>query len=466
MRDTASENETQQLSGAPGLDILLAEDEGSIRLTLADDLRAAGYGVTAVEVGSEALRLVEERPFDIVITDIRLPEVDGHAILRRAKELRPATEVIVITGFGTIEAAVEMMRAGAYHFIVKPFLNEEIVGHVARIARLRYLEASNAQLQEKLGRFKGFENIIGTSRPMQEVLRTVRTVAKSDATVLIEGESGTGKEVIARAIHLNSPRGERPFVALSCAALPESLIEAELFGHEKGAFTDARKERRGRFEQAHGGTLFLDDIDDLALTVQVKLLRAIQEREIERVGGEETIPVDIRLVAAAKRNLEEFMLEGKFREDLFYRLSVVNLRLPPLRERCEDIPLLIQHFIKIHGAGRHYEVKPQVLEALLEHPWPGNVRELENAVERSIALAGESAELRKEHLLRPSRDFRGATQISSRMKTLKETVEDAEKAHIRRVLRSTRGHRAQAAAILGISRKNLWEKLRDYSIDV
>jgi transcriptional regulator with PAS, ATPase and Fis domain len=284
--------------------------------------------------------------------------------------------------------------------------------------------------------------------------------------VLIEGESGTGKEIIARAIHLNSPRRGKPFVALSCAALPESLIEAELFGHERGAFTDAKKERKGRFELAEGGSLFLDDIDDLALSVQVKLLRAVQQREIERVGGESPVPVDIRLVVATKRNLEELVTEGSFREDLFYRLNVVNLRLPPLRERAEDIPLLVNHFIGLHAGGRSYEVKADVTEALIEHPWPGNVRELENAVERAIALAGEARVLRKEHLLRPSREFKTATQLSGRLKTLKEMIEDTEKEHIRRVLRVTRGHRAQAASILGISRKNLWEKLRDYGIDM
>ncbi|MFO0982077.1 MAG: sigma-54 dependent transcriptional regulator [Planctomycetota bacterium] len=463
---TSTDQENAPSVADRSLDVLLVEDEASIRLTLSDDLTAAGHQALAVAVGSEALRLIEERPFDLIITDVRLPEVDGVTLLKRAKELRPGTEVIMITGYGTVESAVEAMRLGAYHFILKPFLNDEILRHVDRIARLRRLEADNVRLQEELGRFQGFDNIVGRSRAMVEVLKTVRTVARSDVTVLIEGESGTGKEVIARAIHLNSPRKAKPFVALSCAALPESLIEAELFGHERGAFTDAKKERKGRFELAEGGSLFLDDIDDLALSVQVKLLRAVQQREIERVGGESPVAVDIRLVVATKRSLEELVGEGKFREDLFYRLNVVNIRLPPLRERADDIALLVKHFIAMHAHGRPFEVKSDVMEALVEHPWPGNVRELENSVERAIALAGEAHFLKKEHLLRPSREFKTATQLSGRLKTLKEVIEDCEKDHIRRVLRVTRGHRAQAASILGISRKNLWEKLRDYGIEM
>ena len=449
------------------LEVLLVEDEESIRVTLADDLQDAGHRVTAVKNASEAKSLLDHRIFDLVISDIRLPGgMDGMDLLHRARQVRPQTQVILMTGYGTIESAIEALRAGAYHYVLKPFLNEQMLEHVARIARLRALEDENLQLREKLDRFDGFESIVGNSRAMREVISTIKRVAKTDTSVLIEGESGTGKEVIAHAIHDHSGRSKKVFMPLSCASLPESLIEAELFGHEKGAFTDARKARKGRFELAHGGTLFLDDVDDLELTAQVKLLRAIEERTIERVGGEDRIQVDIRLLTATKKDLGQWVAEGKFREDLFYRLNVVTLKLPPLRERSEDVPLLVEHFIRRHGGGRPYEIKPAVMEALIQYQWPGNVRELQHAIERAIALAGEARFLKKEHLLQPSGEFRSATRIGGRVPALKEVVEDAEKDHIRAVLKLTRGHRAQAAKLLGISRKNLWEKLRDYDLEV
>jgi transcriptional regulator with PAS, ATPase and Fis domain len=343
-------------------------------------------------------------------------------------------------------------------------MNDELLLLVARIARLRQLEEQNRTLSRDLGKLEGFEGLIATSPPMREVLDVVRTVAPSDATILIEGESGTGKEVLARAIHRNSPRRDRAFVAISCAALPETLLETELFGHERGAFTDARKDRRGRFELADGGTLFLDDVDDLGLPVQVKLLRALQERVIERVGGEKAVHVDIRVVAATKLDLAAMLAEGKFREDLYYRLNVVPLKLPPLRERTEDVPLLMRHFVERFARGRRYEIKPDVMQALCQYPWPGNVRELENSVERAIAMAGEASELKREHLLLPlfQKNRGGPTPGVT---TLKDVVVEAEKDHIRRVLKSTANHKAQAAALLGISRKNLWEKMRDYGIE-
>ncbi len=446
------------------LEVLLVDDEETIRVTLADDLVAAGHRVTAIADGAEALRLIEHRVFDVIVSDIRMPGADGLAVLDRAKRLRPETEVILMTGFGTIESAVEALRAGAYHYVVKPFLNEDIVAHVARIAQMRALSDDNARLRERAER-EGFGSVVGRSRVMQEVVRTVRTVAKSDASVLIEGESGTGKEVIARAIHDASGRAAQPFIPLSCASLPESLIEAELFGHEAGSFTDAKKQRRGRFELAQGGTLFLDDIDDLKLEVQVKLLRAIETRKIERVGSEKLLDVDIRLLCATKKDLRGMVEAGEFRQDLYFRINVVTLKLPRLCDRAEDIPVLVDHFVRAHGGGRPYEVKPEVMEELLRYPWPGNVRELRHAVERAIALAGESRHLKREHLIPPSDEFRSGARISSHVPTLKEVVEDAEKEHLKHVLKLTRGHRAQAAKSLGISRKNLWEKLRDYGLE-
>jgi len=448
---------------ANGIEVLLVDDEETIRVTLHDDLVAAGHRVTAVANGSDALHLIESRVFDAVVSDIRMPGVEGTELLARVMQLRPATAVILMTGYGTIESAVEALRAGAYHYVVKPFLNDDIVAHVKRIGEIKALAEDNARLREKMER-EGFGTIVGRSRVMQEVVKTVKTVAKSDASVLIEGESGSGKEVIARAIHDAGPRAKGPFVPLSCASLPETLIEAELFGHEAGSFTDAKKLRRGRFELAGGGTLFLDDIDDLKLEVQVKLLRAIETRKIERVGSERLIDVDIRLVCATKKELRKLVETGEFREDLYFRLNVVNMKLPPLRDRPEDVPMLAEHFLRAHGGGRPYEIKPEVMEELIKYSWPGNVRELRHAIERAIALAGESRFLKREHLIQPSDEFRSGARISTRVPTLKEVVEDAEKEHLKNVLKLTRGHRAQAAKLCGITRKNLWEKLRDYGL--
>jgi len=461
----SSESDDPRRPAVP-LRILLVDDEESIRVTLADDLMEVGHEVTTLSQGNAALELLESKEserFDVVISDLRMPGADGLEVLKATRERSPATEVILITAYGTIESAVDAMRLGAFHYVLKPFMNDEILLLVKRIAKVKQLEEQNRSLHEDLGRFEGFENVIGRSPAMVRVLDVVRTVAGSDASILIEGESGTGKEVIARAIHRNSQRRDGPFVALSCAALPESLLEAELFGHERGAFTDARKERRGRFEMANGGTLFLDDVDDLGLSVQVKLLRALQERVIERVGGESPVPVDIRVVTATKQNLASQMEQQKFREDLYYRLNVVPLRLPPLRDRVEDIPLLCRHFVDRFSRGRKYVISPEVMNALCLYPWPGNVRELENSVERAIAMAGERSELRQEHLLLPSPRFKHAANISG-VAVLKEVVQEAEREHIKRVLKTTNNHKAQAASLLGISRKNLWEKMKEYEI--
>ncbi len=448
------------------LKILLADDEKSIRITLGDELRDAGHEVMDVGHGADALDLVEEKRFDLVITDVRMPGVSGHDILKRTRELHQDTAVIVITGFGTIESAVNAMRQGAYHYILKPFLNEDVLYCVEKIARVKRLEDDNRQLKEQLGKLAGIEGLIGTSEKMQEIVNTIRTVAPSAASVLIHGESGTGKEVIARTIHLNSSRSKNEFVAVSCGALPATLLESELFGHEKGAFTDAHRTRKGRFEMGEGGTVFLDDIDDMPFETQVKLLRTLQEREIVKVGGEKPMKVDFRLVAATKKNLIDMMREGKFREDLFYRLSVVPLEVPPLRQRTEDIPLLLNHFLAAHCVdGKEFEVKPETMEAMVRYPWPGNVRELENAVERAVVLAGQSKYLKKEHLVKPSDKFKTAASVTEKHLTLKEAVMEAERTHIKEVLRSTGGHKAQAANILGISRKSLWEKLRDYNVE-
>ncbi len=445
--------------------VLLVEDEKSIAITLTDDLVQAGHEVEHTADGDEACRILHDQVFDCVITDVRLPGANGLEVLAAAKRARPDTEVLVMTGYGTVEQAVEAMRQGAIDYIQKPFLNETVLERLTRIGRFRALVDENLRLRQEIKQASGLPGVIGRSRSMQDVVKTVRTVAPTDASVLILGESGTGKERIARAIHQLSTRTEKAFVAVSCGALPDTLLETELFGHERGAFTDAQKQRRGRFELADGGTIFLDDIDDMPMTTQVKLLRVIQEREFERVGGERTIRVDIRLVSATKVSLIDLVKQGKFREDLYYRLNVVPVNLPPLRERDGDVPLLVEHFIEKIGVGRPFTVKTDVLEAMAGYTWPGNVRELENRVAQAIALAGGATILKKEHLLPVDKGRRAALEPPTELKSLREVLVEVEREHLKHVLRAVGGHRTKAASVLGISRKVLWEKLKDYGIE-
>jgi DNA-binding NtrC family response regulator len=449
------------------MQILLVEDEQTIAVTLKDDLEGAGYEVTHVADGAAAVTLLGQRAFDLVITDMRLPGADGLQVLQATKRARPATEVIMMTAYATVEHAVEAMRQGADDYIQKPFANEHVLERIARIGKYRALMHENQRLREELksSEGQGLPGVIGHSRAMQDVFKIVRTVSPTDASVLIEGESGTGKERIARAIHQLGQRREKPFVALSCGALPDTLLETELFGHEKGAFTDAQRQRRGRFEIADGGTIFLDDIDDMPMSVQVKLLRVLQEREFERVGGESLIRVDIRVVAATKVPLLQHVRAGKFREDLYYRLNVVPIRLPPLRERDGDVPLLVQYFVEKLGGGRLFSVKTDVLEAMSGYSWPGNVRELENHVAQAIAMAGGATVLRKEHLLPVDKTRRAALEPPTQLRPLRDVLVEAEREHLKRVLAGVGGHRTKAASVLGISRKVLWEKLKDYGIE-
>ncbi len=448
--------------------VLLAEDEETIAVTLRDALEEAGHEVVHAADTAAALALLDSTDPDVVLTDIRMPGAGGMEVLRQSIERAPERVVIVMTGYATVEQAVEAMRNGAAHYVQKPFSNEALVAMVERLGRERALQAENERLREELRELVAEQRLgelVGHSRVMRLVFERIRTVAPTEATVLIEGESGTGKERVAKALHLTSRRAEGPFVAISCAALPETLLEAELFGHERGAFTDAHRERRGRFELADGGTLFLDDIDDMPMTVQVKLLRVLQERAFERLGSEKTSEVDIRVVAATKTPLRELVRQGKFREDLFYRINVVPLHLPPLRERTGDVPLLLQHMIERHGGDVRYTVTSSTLHALERYPWPGNVRELENAVQRAIALAGGTKELSKEALLPLDKRWRGATEPAENIRPLRDVLREVEIAHIERALELTGGHRTQTAELLGISRKVLWEKLRDFGID-
>jgi len=445
--------------------ILLVEDETTIAVTLTDDLEGRGHEVVHTADGKEGLRILREQVFDAVITDVRLPGADGLEVLKAAKAARPDTEVLVMTGYATIEQAVDAIRAGADDYIQKPFLNDSVLERLERIGKYRALLDENRRLKDDLRGEGALPGVIGRSRVMHDVFKTVRTVAPTDASVLIEGESGTGKERIARALHTLSRRAEQPFVALSCGALPDTLLETELFGHEKGAFTDAGKLRRGRFEMANGGTIFLDDIDDMPLQTQVKLLRVLQEREFERVGGEQLVQVDIRVLSATKVPLMDLVKKGEFREDLYYRLNVVPLRLPPLRDRDGDVPLLVQHFIDKLGGGRRFTVKTDTLAVMSQYTWPGNIRELENHVAQAIAMAGTSTILKKEHLLPVDKTRRAALEPPTNLRTLREVLVEAERAHLRTVLHAVGGHRTKAASVLGISRKVLWEKLKDYGIE-
>jgi len=444
--------------------VLLAEDEITIAVTLGDALSDAGHETRIAADTDAALALLESFQPEAVITDIRMPGKGGMAVLARSMELDATRPVIVTTGYGSIDQAVEAMRLGARNYVQKPFRDESLVAMLATFAHVRNLEAANAALRAELRSHTAFQGIVGASPAMRAVFERIRTVAPSDVTVLIEGESGTGKERVARALHNASLRADGPFVALSCAALPESLLEDELFGHVRGAFTDARKDKRGRFELADGGTFFLDDIDDMPLPVQVKLLRVLQERVVERLGGERPQSIDIRIVAATKVGLLEHVRAGKFREDLYYRINVVPIQLPPLRAREGDIPLLLEHFIARHGAGRRLSVSASTLATLARHSWPGNVRELENAVQRAIALAGESLELSLADLVPLDPRWRGATEVSTQVRPLRDVLKETESAHIQRALEVCGGHRSQTAELLGISRKVLWEKMRDLGL--
>ena len=449
------------------MDILLADDERSIAVTLRDDLEAAEHDVTVVDDGLKALKETQARRFDVVITDIRMPGMDGLSLLKEIKSEEPSPEVIVITGHATIDTAVEAIRLGALEYVRKPFRNDEIVRIVSRLREVKSLKNTVQSLTSKLGEDRARAALIGESDAMRRVVDLVRTIADSHEDVLIEGETGTGKELVAKMVGEMSPRRDGPFVVLSCSAFPQTLLEDEIFGHEKGAFTDARARKIGRFERANCGVLFLDDIDDMPIETQVKLLRVLQERTMERLGGEKTIQLDVRVVVATKISLKSAVEDGEFREDLFHRINIIPIRLPPLRERVGDVPLLVDHFIARHGKGRTYRVDEATLGKLVDHSWPGNVRELENGIRRAIAMSGGKELLDPDHLIVavPHSHRQGAAPVEGPVeRPLREVVREAEARHIGRVLKHTNNHRANTAKILGISRKNLWEKMRELEI--
>ena len=450
--------------------LLIAEDEPLLRVSMADALRKEGWTVDVAVDGVKAMALFEQYVHDVVVTDLVMPSLDGMELLRRVKVLQADTTVVLITAHGSVSKAVEAMRQGASDFVTKPFSMAQLLVRLESVCSHRLLQQQNVRLQEELEGRYSFSNIIGRSKKMQDVFWLIGEVARSDANVLIQGESGTGKELVASAIHYNSKRRAQPYVRVSCASLPESLVESELFGYEKGAFTGASQRRIGRFEAAAGGTLFLDEIGDLPLGVQAKLLRVLQERQIERLGSNRSIDVDVRFVSASLRSLEEEMAEGSFREDLFFRINTVPIHLPPLRDRREDIPLLAQAFLREFSGERSKEIEDidaDALEILDHHNWPGNVRELRNVLERAVVFC-RGPRITPEHLPPGLRDTPATAPTpppARQAEPLRRAVERAEIEAIRAALSATEGRRNDAAEILGISRKTLWEKIKVYGLD-
>lgn len=448
--------------------ILLADDERGIRLTLAEDLEDAGHEVVAVEDGELAMREIKKQKFDCLISDVVMPKVDGMSLLRFAREHVPDIISIMITGNATVERALEAMKLGAKDFVEKPFNNEKIVLLLNGYGESQQTGRKYQKLVEEVKTDFKVSQMVGNSPQMKRLYQDIQTVAESEFSVLIQGENGTGKEVIATTLHQLSPRQNGPLIKVACHISNVNLLEDELFGHEPGSFTGATSRRIGRFEQAQGGTIYLDDIDDMPIDTQAKLLRVLQEREIERLGADHPVKVDIRVIASTKVDLRHSVREGKFREDLYHRINVIDLHVPPLRERDGDIPVLVQHFLARYSGGKEVTVEPEAMAALAGYRWPGNVRELQHAVQRAIAFGGHQGPLRKEHFLR---DFSNALPEGTPAlspgddrRALKEVVATAEKAHIQNVLTMTKGKIEEAAQILGISRKNLWEKRKQYGL--
>ncbi len=461
--------------------VLIIDDHNSMREGLELLLRRRGHKTRSAESGHRGLELMNEAPCELVITDLKMAQLDGIQVLRKIKDRFPTTDVMVITGYGTIEKAVEAMKLGAADFITKPFSSEEFGVKVERLLqereeRVRLQEENRALRVENLYLRQEAEarygEMVGSSEAMREVFAWVERVARSESTVIIYGESGTGKELVARAIHAQSSRRDGPFVRVNSGALAEGLLDSELFGHEKGAFTGAEKRRRGRFELADGGTLFLDEISTIPATTQVRLLRVLQEREIERVGGEDTIPVDVRIIAATNTPPDALLAGETFRQDLYYRLHVVPITLPPLRERREDIPVLVEHFIeklRDRTCSKVQGVTTAAMKTLMAYPWPGNVRELENVIERALVMA-DSGVLDVSHI--PSVQAGGMPHGSLREAILPEggldlnrMVEGVEERLLRQALDQAKGVKAEAARLLGIKPSALYYKLEKYGID-
>ena len=443
--------------------ILIAEDEPGLRLALRANLKAH-YDVYEAADGLQAVEAVRQQFFDVVLMDIRMPGMNGLDALAEIKKISPGVLVFMMTAFESVETARMALQRGARDYIVKPVDMEELKANIDHLLEYRNIQRENVLLKERLGEQFAESNIIARSAEMREILESIALIAPTDATVLILGESGTGKELVANLIHEQSPRSSQPLVKLNCAALTETLLESELFGHERGAFTGATGRKAGRFELADGGSFFLDEIGEMSPMTQAKLLRVLQEQQFERVGGTQTIHVDVRIIAATNKNLEAEVEEGRFREDLYYRLNVIPIQLPPLRERRADIPVLAEHFLKHYAAKNHrviQQILPEALDLLMRYNWPGNVRELENAIERGVIIArGEF--LTPNEL--PIAIRQNAQSVHGTVGT--GTIKEMEREWISRTLVQMDGNRTRAAKILGITRKTLQNKIKEYGLNV
>jgi len=450
--------------------ILIVDDDQTMRRSLVNWFESESHHVYSAASGEEAIKKIKDSSYDIIITELKMPDIDGLEVLRYTKRLDSDTEVIIITAYGTVETAVNAMKEGAYDYIVKPFSPEEIDHIVKKIIEHQSLIRENIILREQLYERHRFENIIGKSNKMQDIYALIENIAQSNITVLIQGESGTGKEMIARAIHNASLRRDDPFITVSCGAIPETILESELFGHEKGAFTGAIARKEGRFEMADKGTLFMDEIAEMSLKSQVDLLRVLQEKEFRRVGGIEVIKVDVRIIAATNKDLDKEVERGRFREDLYYRLHVVPINLPPLRERHEDIPLLVRHFLEKYNTQYNRKIKevsPSTFNILLQYDWPGNVRQLEHVIEHTILMTkGEIIQARNlpEKLQKKSKIKTDDALLERENFNFKENVEKFKKQSIIKALQSAQGVKKEAARILGISPRNLSYFIRKYEM--
>ena len=451
--------------------ILIVDDEKNYTMIIGEILQEEGYTSITASSGMEALDILNKEIIDLVLTDVKMPGMSGIQLLENIKELNPDIPVIIMTAYGSVEKAVDAMHKGAYTFILKPFENQALIAHITKALSVYKIVQENSRLRDAISSRYSFDNIIGKSRPMQEIYEIIKKVAPSNASVLIEGESGTGKELVAKSLHYNSPRKNRPLIAVNCSAFAETLLESELFGHEKGAFTGASALKKGRFEISDQGTLFLDEIGELPISLQTKLLRVLQEKTIERVGGTLPIPVDFRLIAATNKNLEDEVKNGNFREDLYYRLNVVKTVIPPLRERSEDIPLLIKHFIDKYTNEQQPESKvsgitPEAVKILCDYQWKGNVRELENVLERCILLGSGDMITPSELPLQIRQhvssflDLDGIPQDVG----LAETLTAVEKRMIQRAMKLSGNVQTKAAQLLGIGKSGLNQKIKKFNL--
>jgi two-component system response regulator HydG len=454
----------------PPIQALVVDNDVAHAEAMADSLRSIGFECTIASGGRNAISLLEHTPFEIVISDLKMPDVGGLEVLAKCKELQPDAEVVLVTGHGTIESAVEAMQRGAFNYLLKPLDLKQLRAVVENAARSQYLRRANAELHRRLDERFGFEGVVGNSPQMHEIIARLQRISPTDATVLIQGDTGTGKELVAKAIHQNSPRKKRPFVPLNCAALSEHILESELFGHVRGAFTDASSDRQGKFEYADGGTLFLDEVGDMPIPTQIKLLRVLESGEITRVGSNEPIKVNVRILSATNRDLEKAIAAGMFREDLYHRLKVVTIKLPRLAERREDIPLLVDHFLKEH-ASRHQKrirgISTGARRRLLSYDWPGNVRQLRNVIESMVVVDYDEVldvDDLPEELVPASADPAAGDGASGLHELVGKSLNDIEALFIGETLKVTGGNREEAAGMLGIGERTLYRKIKEYGL--